>query len=99
MRVPKLCWTSFVYQNHLCVFISDKLLLVDLDGSLIHSDRLYESALKVFRGSSFETLRLPFLLLKGKAFLKQYLASKAEFGPLNASIQRRLSCMAYTTAR
>ncbi|ERK13855.1 integral membrane protein [Pantoea sp. AS-PWVM4] len=58
-----------------------KPLVVDLDGTLIHSDMLHESALRVFRDSPFETLRIPFLLLKGKACLKQHLASRAEFTP------------------
>ena len=59
----------------------EKPLVVDLDGTLIHSDMLHESALSVFRGSPFEILRIPFLLAKGKAFLKQYLASRTEFDP------------------
>lgn len=59
----------------------EKPLIVDLDGTLIHSDMLHESALKVLRDSPVETLRLPFLLLKGKAFLKRHLASKVEFDP------------------
>jgi 4-hydroxybenzoate polyprenyltransferase/phosphoserine phosphatase len=58
-----------------------KPLVVDLDGTLIHSDMLHESALRVFRDNPFETLHIPFLLSKGKAFLKQHLASRAEFDP------------------
>lgn len=58
-----------------------KPLVVDLDGTLIHSDMLHESALRVFRDSPFETLRIPFLLAKGKAILKQHLASRTEFDP------------------
>lgn len=54
---------------------------MDLDGTLIHSDMLHESVLRVFRDSPFEILRIPFLLLKGKAFLKQHIASKTEFDP------------------
>lgn len=58
-----------------------KPLVVDLDGTLIHTDMLHESVLIAFRDSPFETLRIPFILLKGKAFLKQHLASKIEFDP------------------
>ncbi|MDF7661772.1 UbiA family prenyltransferase [Erwiniaceae bacterium L1_54_6] len=61
--------------------MSEKPLVVDLDGTLIHSDMLHESALRVFRDSPFETLRIPFLLKKGKACLKQHLASQTEFDP------------------
>lgn len=54
-------------------------LVVDLDGTLINSDMLHESALRLFRDSPFEILHIPFLLVKGKAILKQYLASRTEF--------------------
>src|SRR5690606_14665746 len=63
------------------IVLLEKPLVVDLDGTLIHTDMLHESALRVFRDSPFETLRIPFLLLKGKAFLKRHLASKTEFDP------------------
>ena len=59
----------------------DKPLVVDVDGTLIHSDMLHESALRVFRDNPFETLRFPFLLSKGKAFLKRHIASRTEFDP------------------
>ena len=56
-------------------------LVVDLDGTLIHTDMLHESALRVFKERPFETLRIPFLLLKGKAHLKKHLASSTTFDP------------------
>lgn len=59
----------------------EKPLVVDLDGTLIHTDMLHESALRVFKDRPFETLRIPFLLIKGKASLKQHLASLTEFDP------------------
>jgi 4-hydroxybenzoate polyprenyltransferase len=42
---------------------------------------LHESALRVFKGNPFEALRIPFLLSKGKAFMKRHLASLTEFDP------------------
>lgn len=54
-------------------------LVVDLDGTLVHSDMLHESALRLFRDKPFETLRIPFLLAKGKAFLKKHLAARTAF--------------------
>ena len=63
------------------VVLVERPLVVDLDGTLIHSDMLHESALRVFRDSPFETLRFPFLLSKGRAFVKQHLASRMEFDP------------------
>lgn len=59
----------------------DQPLVVDLDGTLIHTDMLHESALKVFRDTPLETLRVPCLLARGKAFLKRHLASRIEFDP------------------
>lgn len=56
-------------------------LIVDLDGTLIHTDMLHESALRVFRTSPLQALLIPFWLAKGKAVLKQRLASRADFDP------------------
>ncbi|WP_241898961.1 MULTISPECIES: UbiA family prenyltransferase [unclassified Erwinia] len=70
--------------------MNEKPLVVDLDGTLIHSDMLHESALRVFRDSPFETLRIPFLLKKGKAFLKQHLASLTEFDPKTLPYNEKL---------
>ncbi len=62
-------------------FLKAKPLVVDLDGTLTYSDMLHESAIQAFRESPCETLRIPFLLVKGKAFLKQYIASRVELDP------------------
>jgi 4-hydroxybenzoate polyprenyltransferase/phosphoserine phosphatase len=56
-------------------------LVVDLDGTLVHTDMLHESALRVLRDSPMDTFRIPFWLSKGKALLKQHLASRTEFDP------------------
>ncbi len=56
-------------------------LVVDLDGTLIHTDMLHESALRVLRDSPVHTLRIPLWLSKGKAVLKQHLASRTDFDP------------------
>ena len=55
--------------------------MVDLDGTLIHTDLLHESVLSVLRGRPLDILRIPFWLLKGKAVLKQHLATRADFDP------------------
>lgn len=57
------------------------VLVVDLDGSLILTDMLHESALKLFKQRPWDVLRIPFWLAEGKAALKQRLASDAEFDP------------------
>lgn len=56
-------------------------LVVDLDGTLIHTDMLHESALRVLRDNPLTTLRIPFWLSKGKAVLKRNLAACTEFDP------------------
>ena len=56
-------------------------LVVDLDGTLIHTDMLHESALRVLKDRPFEILRIPFLLAKGKAYLKERLASGTDLDP------------------
>lgn len=56
-------------------------LVVDLDGTLIHTDMLHESALKVLRDQPLDVLRFPFWLSQGKAALKRELASRTSFDP------------------
>jgi 4-hydroxybenzoate polyprenyltransferase/phosphoserine phosphatase len=58
-------------------------LIVDLDGTLIHTDMLHESALRVLRDKPLETLRIPFWLAAGKAVLKQRLADSTKFDPVS----------------
>ena len=54
-------------------------LIIDLDGTLIHTDMLHESALRTLRDKPFEVLRIPFFLARGKAVLKRRLAQHGEF--------------------
>lgn len=54
-------------------------LIVDLDGTLIHTDMLHESALQVSRASPIDLFRIPRWLLQGKAVLKRELASRSSF--------------------
>lgn len=51
-------------------------LIVDLDGTLIHTDMLHESALRAVRERPLDALRLPFWLAAGKAALKRRLAAR-----------------------
>lgn len=61
--------------------LPEKPLVVDLDGTLIYSDLLHESVIKLLKKNPFKIFFIPFILIKGKAFLKQYLASKIEIYP------------------
>ncbi|RTZ43184.1 UbiA family prenyltransferase [Candidimonas sp. SYP-B2681] len=54
-------------------------LVVDLDGTLIRTDMLHESALQACRDRPLDVLRIPAWLLKGKAVMKQKLAAQCEF--------------------
>ena len=54
-------------------------LVVDLDGTLIHTDMLHESALKVLRDHPMSTLLIPLWLMRGKAVLKEQLAKRLKF--------------------
>jgi len=49
-------------------------LVVDLDGTLIHTDMLHESAIRLLRDKPHFVLAIPFWLSRGKALLKQKLA-------------------------
>ncbi|WP_076998245.1 UbiA family prenyltransferase [Variovorax sp. KK3] len=51
-------------------------LYVDLDGTLIATDSLHESLLKLVRSSPLALLQLPGWLLKGRAVLKQEVARR-----------------------
>lgn len=56
-------------------------LVVDLDGTLIRTDMLHESALRVFQDSPGNALRIPLWLSRGKAVLKERLAGLVEIDP------------------
>ncbi len=51
-------------------------LVVDLDGTLIRTDLLHESVFGLLRQSFFNVFRLPFWLLRGKAYMKQQIADR-----------------------
>lgn len=56
-------------------------LVVDLDGTLILTDMLHESAVKRFRAQPLSVLRWPGWLARGKAHLKQQLIEDLDFDP------------------
>jgi len=59
-----------------------RILCVDLDGTLVHSDLLWESLLSALKGQPWIVLLLPFWLLSGKATFKRRVAA---YGPVNAA--------------
>lgn len=56
-------------------------LVVDLDGTLIHSDLLWEAILVFIKVRFFYLWRLPFWLLRGKAGFKERIAGMVEIDP------------------
>lgn len=56
-------------------------LVVDLDGTLIQSDMLHESALHALRDRPLDVLSIPLWLLQGKAQLKERLAAGFDVVP------------------
>jgi 4-hydroxybenzoate polyprenyltransferase/phosphoserine phosphatase len=56
-------------------------LVVDLDGTLIRSDLLWESLVLFLKRHPLQAWRLPFWLLRGKAGFKESLAGRVEFDP------------------
>lgn len=60
---------------------SQQPLVVDLDGTLVHTDMLHETSLRVLRDSPWDLLRLSVWLPQGKAVVKQNLAHRARFDP------------------
>jgi len=51
-------------------------LCVDLDGTLIRTDLLLESALALLRTQPLAALQVPFWLLRGKAYMKRRIAER-----------------------
>lgn len=56
-------------------------LCVDLDGTLLNSDILYESLLSLLAHNPLYVFLLPFWLLRGKAAVKRELASRVSLPP------------------
>lgn len=57
-------------------------LAIDLDGTLLHTDMLHESAFGLLKAAPLSVAKLPWILLtKGKAQLKQWIAKQIDFDP------------------
>lgn len=65
-------------------------LCVDLDGTLLRTDLLFEGVARLLARRPAALLGLPLALLRGRAALKQYVTSRAELGvaelPLRAEV-------------
>ncbi len=56
-------------------------LCVDLDGTLIKTDVLWESMMLLLKRDPFYLIILPLWLLRGRAFLKKQIAARTELNP------------------
>jgi phosphoserine phosphatase len=56
-------------------------LCVDLDGTLIKTDLLWESLARLLRRNPFQLLPVLFWWMRGRAFLKQQLARRVKIDP------------------
>lgn len=56
-------------------------LAVDLDGTLIATDLLWESLFQLLRANPFALFLIPFWALKGKAHLKSQIAARIDLDP------------------
>ena len=65
-------------------------LCVDLDGTLLKSDILYESLLALLGKNPLYLFMLPFWLLRGKAALKHAIASRIELDPTHLPYDERV---------
>ncbi|MDR7135210.1 4-hydroxybenzoate polyprenyltransferase [Lysobacter niastensis] len=65
-------------------------LCVDLDGTLLKSDVLYESLLVLLSANPLYLILLPLWLFKGKAALKHEIASRVELDPATLPYDERL---------
>ena len=66
------------------------VLCVDLDGTLVKSDTLYDSALAIARHHPESLLKFPGWLLQGKAALKQHLANTVQLDVAHLPYNREL---------
>ena len=56
-------------------------LCVDLDGTLIKSDTLFESVVLLARRAPWMLLLLPFWLLRGRSYFKQRISELVQIDP------------------
>lgn len=71
--------------------------MVDLDGTLIQTDMLHESAVQLMRNQPLAALCIPAWLLEGKAVLKRKLAAQTMFEP--AALPYNLELVAWLKAQ
>ena len=69
---------------------NERPLVVDLDCTLIHTDILHESAIRLLKNKPHFVLVIPFWLFRGKALLKQKLVSYVNVGIISLPFNQEL---------
>lgn len=64
-------------------------LVVDLDGTLIHSDMMWESIARLVRRNPFAIFQLLFWWTRGRALLKQKLAARVQVNPAELALNEK----------
>ncbi|MGV8864883.1 MAG: UbiA family prenyltransferase [Pseudomonas sp.] len=77
----------------------ERALCVDLDGTLVRTDLLYESTLALIALNPLYLLRLPFWLLRGKAVLKREVAARITLRPETLPYDERVVDLLRTTTQ
>lgn len=78
---------------------SGHALCVDLDGTLLNSDLLYESLLALLARQPLYLFLLPFWLLQGKAVLKRQIASRVTLAPEHLPYNPQVLALLRTTTQ
>ena len=65
---------------------TERTVFVDLDGTLIHTDLLWESLFLTARGDPALLRKVPGWILAGKARLKAELAEAIDFDPADVAL-------------
>lgn len=78
---------------------SGHALCVDLDGTLLNSDLLYESLLALLARQPLYLFLLPFWLLQGKAALKRQIASRVTIAPEHLPYNPQVLALLRTTTQ
>jgi 4-hydroxybenzoate polyprenyltransferase len=83
LRLPLLTLANNIPMPAVAASVSEKTvpLCVDLDGTLIKTDVLWESLMVLLKRNPLYLLAVPFWFLRGRAFLKKEIAERVELNP------------------
>mgnify|MGYP006158097583 CR=1 FL=1 len=63
--------------------MKNKPIIIDLDGTIVHTDMLHENIFSLLAAKPLEILKIPYYLFKGKAYLKKKLALESQLDVTN----------------